>query len=127
MACVTRLRCNAAASPPSRHVGVEPEAIPWSGYDQAKFEELEQKESDRRSVAIDATNTVISLPPRGGDTRGWRSHWRRGLYGAVQSWAEGSRGNVIHMLAELAQHFGVESAVAEKMGFTCSTAEVRNE
>lgn len=43
--------------------------------------------------------------------RGWRWHWRRGIIGTIQGWAEGRRHRVIHILAEMAQYFGVEAEV----------------
>ena len=45
--------------------------------------------------------------PDGDPTRGWRHHWRRGMYGAIMAWAAGSQGAVIFLLAECVIHFEV--------------------
>jgi hypothetical protein len=49
--------------------------------------------------------------PRGDDSRGWRSHWRRGVFGNLLDWASGNRTNIAIMLAESAKHFGVVDEV----------------
>ena len=41
----------------------------------------------------------------------WFTHWRRGLRGAIRSWARGSRDSVVAMLASLARAFGVAGPV----------------
>ena len=85
----------------------EPAYARWS---TAKWNELETKEQERRAIAVpkegEADPKAASLPP-GDETRGWHKHWRRGMYGSLQSWAKGDRGAVVYMLADCAVHFGV--------------------
>lgn len=52
-------------------------------------------------------NEDMSLPARGDHMRGWRHHWRRGLVGSLQDWAQGRKFRIIFMLAELAKKFNV--------------------
>ena len=54
--------------------------------------------------------------PRGDSSRGWFTHWRRGLQGALCSWAQGSLGAIVFMLARCAEHFDVVDDVAEELG-----------
>lgn len=66
------------------------------------------------------------MPCADGDhTRGWRRHWRRGVYGFLAAWAAGSLGVVIFILAECAVHFDVVAAVGQKLGLVLSTEEVK--
>ena len=41
--------------------------------------------------------------------RGALEHWRRGLVGAVQDWADGSLANVVMLLVRLVSHFKVHA------------------
>ena len=81
---------------------------------RSKYEELEVKEQDRRAVEVPkegpADPKQATLPP-GDDGRGWHNHWRRGVYGALQSFAKGDRGAIVYMLAAAAVYFGVVDAV----------------
>ena len=91
-----------------------PPIIPWSPgcasadkeqygeYSLLKFQELEAKEQARRAVVPDRSNRERAMP-RGGDSRGWFSHWRRGINGALCSWAQGSLGAIVYMLARCAR------------------------
>jgi hypothetical protein len=92
----------------------------WREWALSRWRKHEKEMQKRRAVGIDESNTDKSLPPRGDEVRkpprlqlwwcvcmlpalttaarccvrqlrGWRRHWRRGLYGAVQDWAEGSK------------------------------------
>mmetsp|Transcript_50123 Transcript_50123/g.107105 ORF Transcript_50123/g.107105 Transcript_50123/m.107105 type:complete len:125 (-) Transcript_50123:92-466(-) len=89
----------------------EPSYASWS---TAKWNELETKEQKRRAVEVpkegEADPSQASLP-RGDENRGWHRHWRRGVFGALQSWAAGSRGAIVHMLASCSLHFGVVEEV----------------
>lgn len=89
---------------------VDGEAATWESWSLSTWRRLEANTQSRRSVEIkdDHETEASALPPRGDDTRGWRGHWRRGLIGGVQDWAEGSRSNAAYMLAALAVHFNVE-------------------
>ena len=53
----------------------------------------------------------VTAPPGGDETRGWARHWRRGVFGALQGWARGSKGSVVYMLAAAARHFKVVAEV----------------
>ena len=68
----------------------------------------------KRAESIQADVEEVELP-KGDETRGWRKHWRHGMWGAVQYWACGSRANVIKMLVDLAKDFGVAPDVAEEL------------
>ena len=75
----------------------EPEYASWS---TAKWNELETKEQKRRAVEVpqegEADPKKATLPP-GDETRGWHKHWRRGIFGALQSWAKGERSAIVAM------------------------------
>ena len=62
-------------------------------------------------------DTQLPQLPPGDDTRGWRRHWRRGMYGSIQDWAGGSKNRVGHMLSECALYFDVVNDVGERLGF----------
>lgn len=85
----------------------------WN-YSRSKYQEEEVKEQDRRAVEVPkegpADAQQHSLPP-GDDLRGWHNHWRHGVFGNLQSRAQGSRHNIVYMLAKAAQYFGVVDAV----------------
>ena len=85
----------------------------WS-YTRTTYQKEEVEEQDRRAVEVPkegpADPKQAQLPP-GDDTRGWHKHWRRGVFGALQSWAAGDRGAIVYMLAACAVHFGVVDAV----------------
>ena len=50
--------------------------------------------------------------PRTGAS-GALEHWRRGLVGAVQSWAEGSLENVVILVKRLIQHFNIMADIKD--------------
>ena len=107
------------AAAPDAEAGGDDDAR-WQDYDILQFQRLERKTLNRRAVPIpgradSSGGSSVALPARGDESRGWRHHWRRGLYGAVQEWAEGSRGAAIHMIAELAKHFDIEEEVGAKL------------
>lgn len=89
----------------------------WRSWTLSKFNELETKEQNRRSQDIHQSRTDIVAPKQGGDeTRGWFKHWRRGVYGALVSWADGSLGVITYMLGYAARHFGVVDQVIRYLG-----------
>ena len=96
----------------------------WSTWAVSMWRKEERWIQKRRSRRIDPDSTDTSLPPRGGEERGWRNHWRRGLIGTVQDWADGSKFRAAYMIAELAKHFDVVDAVAEHLGLKSSKEEV---
>ena len=59
----------------------------------------------RRAKPICAGAEAV-LPRNGVD--GALHHWRRGLVGAVQDWANGSKANVVWLLLRLMEHFDVK-------------------
>jgi hypothetical protein len=84
----------------------------WKSWSLARWRKHESEVQVRRAVVIDIANTDESLPPRGDEERGWRKHWRRGLIGSIQDWAEGRKHRVVFMLAEMARYFKVEREVS---------------
>ena len=44
------------------------------------------------------------------------SHWRRGINGALCSWAQGSLGAIVFMLARSAEKYGIVDDLAEELG-----------
>ena len=83
----------------------------WKLWPLSRWRKHESEVQARRAVVIDINNADESLPPRGDEERGWHKHWRRGLIGSIQDWAEGSKHRVVFMLAEMARYFGVEQEV----------------
>lgn len=90
----------------------------WRGWSLRKWRKLESEEQNRRSIdvaesidnSIDDSIDAELLPP-GDETRGWHRHWRRGVYGALRSWAKGSLGRVAKMLATAVKDFKVVTQV----------------
>jgi hypothetical protein len=93
----------------------------YARWSTAKWNELETKEQKRRGVAVpsegEADPQQASLPR--GERDGWHKHWRRGLFGALQSWAAGSRGAIVYMLAACATHFNVVREVRLRGSRAC--------
>lgn len=57
-------------------------------------------------VADKEGKSAENLKP--GGERGFLDHWRCGLIGAVQYWADGSRANAIRMVHLLIKQLGIE-------------------
>lgn len=83
----------------------------WRSWTADRWIKHETEIQKRRAVPIDDNNHDTTLPPKGDDRRGWRHHWRRGLYDSIKDWAEGSKYRVAFMLSELTKHFKVETEV----------------
>ena len=84
----------------------------WSAEQWSAFEAAEQK---RRAKPIDNDTEDADLK-RGAE--GFLHDFRRGLLGAVQSWANGRKKAVVHMVMSLigSMHgFGIESEVRERL------------
>ena len=84
----------------------------WSAEQWSAFEAAEQK---RRAKPIDNETEDPDLK-RGAE--GFLHDFRRGLLGAVQSWANGRRKAVVHMVMSLigSKHgFGIEDEVRERL------------
>ena len=103
--------------------------VPWlqstppsvATWDLKQWRDYEDEEQKRRTVKVSkvAGQAVGQEPPvpRGGK-EGFLHHHRRGLIGAVQSWARGSRDHVVSMLVALIgseQGFGIESEVRARL------------
>ena len=101
----------AAQLPRKRQKEAAPEEGGYSAYSLRKFHELEKKEQARRGVPVDRTQMDLGELPRGDEQRGWRTHWRRGMHGALRSWAKGKLGAIVFMLAALTVDFGVVDEV----------------
>ena len=101
----------AAQLPRKRQKEAAPEEDGYGAYSLRKFHELEKKEQGRRGVPVDRTQMDPDELPRGDEQRGWRTHWRRGMHGALRSWAKGKLGAIVFMLAALTVDFGVVDEV----------------
>ena len=80
----------------------------------------EKWSATRRAVPI--TEDAEHVEMQRGDTKGYMHHPRRGLIGAVQDWARGSKANVVKIVVRLTSWFGVEEEVREKLGVKQSRA-----
>ena len=86
-------------------------------YSLTMFRKLETEEQARRDVPVDRSRMDCS-PLRDGESEGWRHHLRRGMHGALRSWAKGSLGTIVFMLAALTLDFNVVdevSSLAERL------------
>lgn len=70
--------------------------------------------SAMRRRAVPICETVTDFRMRDGDD-GWRYHWHHGMVGALQYWACGNRANIVKMLVEMADEFGVKAEVANQL------------
>jgi hypothetical protein len=113
-----------AAGPSKEPTTFTPEATPpafWIAWLPDRWRKHETENQNRRGVPLEpfigplpsgvTRGRKASSEPRaegneplpdGVDTRGWRWHWRRGVFGNLRSWASGNRANIAHMLAESA-------------------------
>lgn len=88
----------------------------FANFSRSKYQKLEVEEQDRRAVPLnDDPKSSFNLA-RGDDERGWFSHWRRGVGPTLRGWAKGSRGAIVHMLAEAAHRFDVVAALGDALG-----------
>ena len=85
-----------------------PHSETYNRYTLEAWRRLEAEEDRRRSVIPE--RGVQRKPPRKGKD-GALTHQRRGLVGAVQSWADGSIENVILLMVRLIEHFKVRAEV----------------
>ena len=92
---------------------------PWEtateGWTIKHWIDFEAGEQKRRAKPIDNETADVELK-RG--EQGFLHHYRRGLLGAVQSWAQGCKKAVIHIVMAVIgdQHgFGIESEVRERL------------
>ena len=89
----------------------------FSNYTREKYQELKVKEQYRRETVIDIERLDNDHLRDGGEKQGWFQHWRRGLRGALQSWAKGSLGAIIYMLVACSRYFNVVDEVGAALGF----------
>ena len=68
------------------------------------------------------TEDAEQVEMKKGKQEGYMHHPRRGLIGAVQDWARGSKANVVKIVVRLTKWFGVEDEVREKLGVKQSRA-----
>ena len=85
----------------------------YKEYSLETFRKLETEEARRRAV-IPERNARRKPPRTGKDGALW--HWRRGLVGAVQSWADGSLENVVILVMLLINHFAISDRILELIG-----------
>ena len=81
----------------------------YKDYTLGTFRKLESEEMLRRSVVpVRLLHPAQRQPkePRTG-AAGALEHWRRGIIGAIQSWADGSLENVIILIKRLIEHFNI--------------------
>ena len=83
------------------------------------FRTQEQWTAKRRAKPI--TEGAKQVRMQRGDI-GYMKHLRRGLIGAVQDWARGSKANVVKILLGLIKWFGVEDEMRKKLGVQLSRA-----
>ena len=93
---------------------------PWhdatAGWDEQKWLDFEDGEQTRRAVEV--CDGPSDIPAPNGGALGFLHHWRRGLLGAVRSWARGSKKHVINMIMALigAEHgFGCWMGANQQM------------
>lgn len=104
----------------------EKDSMSWKQWSLSRFKKHETENQYRRAREIDSSITENSPPPRGDDMRDWKMHWRRGMIGCIQDWAEGSKFRVAFVLAGMAEYFGVQTDVAARMGLTLTKEEVEH-
>ena len=90
-------------------------------WDLKQWRDQEDEEQKRRDVKIGAAAGHEAgqepLAPRTGKD-GYLHHWRRGLLGAVRSWARGVKAHVVTMVMGLISSengFGIEAEVSERL------------
>ena len=85
----------------------------YKEYSLETFRKLEAEEVRRRSVVPE--RGLQRRQPRTGKL-GALHHWRRGLIGAIQSWADGSLENVVILVLWLINHFEISEQILELLG-----------
>ena len=97
------------------------ESSPYFGmykdYTLQTFRALEAKQMRRREIL--PMCGVESRPLRSGEA-GALHHWRHGLVGAVQAWADGSLDHVASLIMKLVEHFNIADQVGEKLKGVCT-------
>lgn len=88
-------------------------AASYKDYSLETFRKLEAEDVRRRSVVPE--RGLQRRQPRTGKL-GALHHWRRGLIGAVQSWADGSLENVVILVLWLINHFEISEQILELLG-----------
>ena len=76
----------------------------WELYSLNTWRKLETEVQQRRLLQ---PRRGVEMPPRRRGARGPLEHWRRGLVGCLQDWAEGSLEMVIFLITRLIEHFGI--------------------
>ena len=117
-----------AAEPEQVNSVAPPHYEMYKDYNLVTFQREESKEMCRRSNVPRRLQSGEEQPPlpRTGSS-GALEHWRRGLIGAVQSWANGSLDNVILLIVKLMDHFNIweqlyEILVERKQGVLAPAA-----
>jgi hypothetical protein len=89
--------------PPAKRQRKDGPLLQWqtetADWELARWNEKEKDEQERRAVRIDVSADENARPRTGVD--GFLQHWRRGLTGAVLSWARGCMAHVVYMLLML--------------------------
>ena len=84
----------------------------YSAYNESQWLSTTGELMNRRAKEPKAG--VKAAGPRDGAS-GALEHWRRGLVGCVQDWADGSLDNVVILISRLISHFEVQEKVLEKL------------
>ena len=98
----------------------------WSSFGSYSHSTYQKLETEvQRWRAVEPIADVQRDPPPFGERNGALSHWRRGLIGAVQDWADGSLDNVVMLLLRLISHFKLTEQILEKLaGVELANAKV---
>ena len=85
-----------------------PRLPPWATYDEAEFKRQYAWADGRRRVPLTDKAGRVAKDRFARGAEGPLHHWRRGLVGAVQDWAEGSTEDAIHLIVALIKHLQLE-------------------
>lgn len=86
---------------------------PYESYSHSKWNELEAKVWGQRRVELTNKPGRIIEFQRG--PLGPLEHWRRGLVGAVQDWAEGSREDAVKLIVALVERLKLKDEVLDAL------------
>ena len=89
----------------------------YKEYSLQTFRALEAKQMHKRSILPECG--VQARPLRSGE-EGAMHHWRHGLVGAVQSWADGSLDHVVTLILKLVDHFQIADQISQKLKGVCT-------
>ena len=114
---VERLRSLADSGPKRQRT--EPVAPPetsnsWDKWSEGEWKRQEKMEQNARAKVVSEDKADELRPVLRGGKLGALEHWRHGLIGAVQSWADGSRENAAKLIGDLVKHFEVQDQIIDR-------------